>query len=73
MFHCMLNNRESLQLISYHLSLIRLDKLTYYEMFFIQWSNYMFKFYKNIQTDFPGQIFLELFQFKTRSLFWDTQ
>ena len=33
----------------------------------------MFQLYKNIQTDFLGQIFLELFQFKTRSLFWDTQ
>ena len=32
----------------------------------------MFQLYKNIQTDFLGQIFLELFQFKTRSLFWDT-
>ena len=29
----------------------------------------MIKLYKNIQTDFLGQIFLELFQFKTRSLF----
>ena len=29
----------------------------------------MFQLYKNIQTDFLGQIFLELFQFKTRSLF----
>ena len=33
----------------------------------------MFQLYKNIQTDFLGQIFLELFQFKTRSLFGDTQ
>ena len=33
----------------------------------------MLKFYKNIQTDFLRQIFLELFQFKTQSLFWDTQ
>ena len=33
----------------------------------------MFQLYKNIQTDFLGQIFPELFQFKTRSLFWDTQ
>ena len=33
----------------------------------------MLQLYKNIQTDFLGQIFLELFQFKTRSLFWDTQ
>ena len=32
----------------------------------------MSQLYKNIQTDFPGQIFLELFQFKTRSLFRDT-
>ena len=32
----------------------------------------MFQLYKNIQTDFLGQIFLELFQFKPRSLFWDT-
>ena len=32
----------------------------------------MFQLHKNIQTDFPGQIFLELFQFKTQSLFWDT-
>ena len=32
----------------------------------------MFQPYENIQTDFPGQILLELFQFKTRSLFWDT-
>ena len=32
----------------------------------------MFQLYNNIQTDFPGQIFLELFQFKTLSLFWDT-
>ena len=32
----------------------------------------MFHLYKNIQTDFQGQIFLELFQFKTRSHFWDT-
>ena len=29
----------------------------------------MFQLYKYIQTDFVGQIFLELFQFKTRSLF----
>ena len=29
----------------------------------------MFQLYKNIQTDFLGQIFVELFQFKTRSLF----
>ena len=33
----------------------------------------MFQLYKNVQTDFLGQIFLELFQFKTQSLFWDTQ
>ena len=33
----------------------------------------MFQLYKNIQTDFLGQIFLELFQFKSRSLFWDTK
>ena len=33
----------------------------------------MFQLYKNIETDFLGQIFLELFQFKSRSLFWDTQ
>ena len=32
----------------------------------------MFQLYKNIQTDFLGQIFLELFEFKSRSLFWDT-
>ena len=31
----------------------------------------MFQPYKNIQTDFLGQIFLEVFQFKARSLFWD--
>ena len=30
----------------------------------------MFQLYKNIQTDFLGQIFLELFQCKTRSLFF---
>ena len=29
----------------------------------------MFQLYKNIQTDFLGQIFLELCQFKARSLF----
>ena len=28
----------------------------------------MFQFYKNTQTDFLCQIFLELFQFKPRSL-----
>ena len=28
----------------------------------------MFQLYKNIKTDFLGEIFLELFQFKTRSL-----
>ena len=28
-------------------------------------GNFMFQLYKNIQTDFVGQIFLELFQFKT--------
>ena len=33
----------------------------------------MFQLYKNIQTEFLGQIFLELFQFKSRSLFWDTR
>ena len=33
----------------------------------------MFQLYKNIQTDILDQIFPELFQFKTRSLFWDTQ
>ena len=33
----------------------------------------MFQLYKNIQTDFLGKIFLEVFEFKTRSLFWDTQ
>ena len=33
----------------------------------------MFQLYKNIQTDFLRLIFLELFKFKTRSLFWDTQ
>ena len=32
----------------------------------------MFQLYKNIQTDFLGQIFLELFEFKSQSLFWDT-
>ena len=29
----------------------------------------MFQLYKNIQTDFLGQIFLELFQIETRSFF----
>ena len=33
----------------------------------------MFQLYKNIQTDFLGQIFLELFQSKTQSYFWGTQ
>ena len=32
-----------------------------------------FKLYRSIQTDLLGQIFLELFQFKIRSLFCDTQ
>ena len=67
MFHCILNNRKSLQLISYRSTEPRLDKLTYYEMLFIRLSNYMFQLYKNIQTDFLRQIFLELFQFKTRT------
>ena len=30
----------------------------------------MLQLYKNIQTDFLGQIFRELFQFKTQPLFW---
>ena len=67
MFHCILNNRKNLQLT--YSTDPRLDKLTYYQMFFIQWSNFMFQLYKNIQTDFLGQIFLELFQFKTQSFF----
>ena len=33
----------------------------------------MFQFYKNIQTDFLSQVFLELLQSNTQSLFWDTQ
>ena len=33
----------------------------------------MFQLYTNIQTDFPDQIFLELFQFKTQSRFSETQ
>ena len=75
MFHCILNNRKSLQLISYHLFNWPPSwqyKFTYYDIFFIQWSNYMFQLHKNIQADFLDQIFLELFQFKTRSLFRDT-
>ena len=32
----------------------------------------MLQLYKNVKTDFLGKIFLELFQFKSQSLFWDT-
>ena len=32
----------------------------------------VFQLYKNIKTGFLGEICLELFQFKTQSLFWDT-
>ena len=74
MFLCILNNRKSLQLILYHL----FNRPPSWQVnllwnVFIQLSNFMVQLYTNIQTDFPDQIFLELFQFKTRSRFWETQ
>ena len=38
-------------------------------MFFVQLSSFMFQLYKNIQTDFLGQIFLELFHLRGYDLF----
>ena len=70
MCHCILNNKKVCNWFRIIYSTDpRLDKLTYQEMFFTRWSNYMFQLYKNIETDFLGQIILELFNLKLGHFF----